>query len=69
MTASRQKLSLAGSKSNFHFTPESRLNSEIPGCPKCPKTRLTVQATLPAPAERRWKFRGVDHTPFVSGSC
>src|SRR5260370_6697398 len=32
--ALRQKLPLAGSKSNFHFTPESRLNSEIALCPK-----------------------------------
>jgi hypothetical protein len=30
----RQKLPLAGSKSNFRFTPESRLNSEIAACPK-----------------------------------
>ena len=29
----------AGSKSNFRFTPESRLNSEIAACPKCAKTR------------------------------
>ena len=34
MTALRQKLPLAGSKSNFRFTPESRLNSEIAACPK-----------------------------------
>jgi hypothetical protein len=32
--ALRQKLPLAGSKSNFCFTPESRLNSEIAACPK-----------------------------------
>ena len=34
MTALRQKLPLAGSKSNFRFIPESRLNSEIAACPK-----------------------------------
>jgi len=31
----RQKLPLAGSKSNFRFTPESRLNLEIAACPFC----------------------------------
>jgi hypothetical protein len=31
---SRPKLPLAGSKSNFRFTPQSRLNSEIAACPK-----------------------------------
>jgi hypothetical protein len=39
MTASRQKLPLAGSKSNFRFTPESRLNSEIAACPKSAKKK------------------------------
>jgi hypothetical protein len=34
MAALRQKLPLAGSKSNFRFTPQSRLNSEIAACPK-----------------------------------
>ena len=34
MTALRQKLPLAGLKSDFRFTPESRLNSEIAACPK-----------------------------------
>ena len=34
MAALRQKLPLAASKSNFRFTPESRLNSEIAACPK-----------------------------------
>jgi hypothetical protein len=35
-----QKLPLAGSKSNFRFTPESRLNSEIAACPKSANKRL-----------------------------
>jgi hypothetical protein len=39
MAASRQELPLAGSKSNFRFTPpESRLNSEIAACPKSADT-------------------------------
>jgi hypothetical protein len=37
MTALRQKLPLADSKSNFRVTPESRLNSEISACPKSAK--------------------------------
>jgi hypothetical protein len=37
--ALRQKLPLAGSKSNFRFTPESRLNWEIAACPKCANKR------------------------------
>jgi hypothetical protein len=36
-------LPLAGSKSNFRFTPESRLNSEIGACPKCARSgRFTI---------------------------
>jgi hypothetical protein len=34
-----QKLPLAGSKSNFRFTPESRLNSEIAASPKSANMR------------------------------
>jgi len=37
--ALRQKLPLAGSKSNFRFTPESRLNSEIAACPESANER------------------------------
>src|SRR3981189_451559 len=37
--ALRQKLPLAGSKSNFRFTPESRLNSEIAACPESANAR------------------------------
>jgi hypothetical protein len=40
MAAFRQKLPLAGSKSNFRFTPESRLSSAIAACPKSAKKRL-----------------------------
>jgi hypothetical protein len=43
MSASRQKLPLAGSKSNFRFTPESRLNSEIAACPKSAKLGPNVE--------------------------
>jgi hypothetical protein len=34
MAASRQKLPLAKSNSNFRFAPESRLNSDVASCPK-----------------------------------
>jgi len=35
MSASRRKLPLESSKSNFRFTPESEHNSAIAACPKC----------------------------------
>ncbi|HVR57656.1 MAG TPA: hypothetical protein VMT72_12625 [Pseudolabrys sp.] len=35
ISASRQKLPLAGSKSNFRLIPENGLNSAIAACPKC----------------------------------
>jgi hypothetical protein len=35
MAALRQKLPLAGSKSNFRLIPETGLNSAIAACPKC----------------------------------
>jgi hypothetical protein len=35
MTALRQELPLAGSKSNFRFIFETGLNSAIAACPKC----------------------------------
>jgi len=41
VAALRQKLPLAGSKSNFRFTPESRLNSEIAACPKSAAARTS----------------------------
>jgi hypothetical protein len=34
MTALRQKLPFGRLESNFRFSPESRLNSEIAACPK-----------------------------------
>jgi hypothetical protein len=40
-TALRQKLPLAGSKSNFHLIPETGLNSAIAACPKCANMRGT----------------------------
>jgi mannose-6-phosphate isomerase-like protein (cupin superfamily) len=55
MTASRQELPLAGSKSNFRFNPESRLNSEIAARPKSAKRRNHVSHNGRETAGDRWR--------------
>jgi hypothetical protein len=46
----RQKLPLAGSRSNFRITPESRLNSENTACPKERINNI------------KWRYFGVSRT-------
>jgi hypothetical protein len=51
------KAALTAPKSDFRFTPESRLNSDIAACPKGATTGLMPRSKLDAGQPVKWVWR------------